>query len=157
MPQIKAGISVTRRSGERVIETIWVGALWTVGYLVVPALFTLLENPALAGRTAAELFSTVNMLGLACGLLLLLLSFANRNGQRWWLRGTVIGLMLAGHVAIEFWLIPAIEAAQGTGDFGNLHNLATTMYLIVSGLGLLLIALPVDANGSQVRTAKPQS
>ena len=46
------------RTGERVIQTIWVGALLTIGYIVAPALFANLESREagrIAGRRLREL------------------------------------------------------------------------------------------------------
>ena len=45
--------------------TLWVGALWAIGYLAAPTLFRLLEDRPLAGRLAGEMFTYVAWLGMA--------------------------------------------------------------------------------------------
>ena len=67
------------RIGETIVQTLWVGALWTVGYLVAPALFEYLETPAEAGRIAGELFTIVTWLSMVCGALLLLAAGRSRH------------------------------------------------------------------------------
>jgi len=59
------------RAGELLLQTLWVGALWTVGYIVAPALFANLPDRTQAGQMAGELFTLVTWLGLACGGILL--------------------------------------------------------------------------------------
>jgi uncharacterized membrane protein len=53
--------------------TLWVGGLWTIGYLVAPSLFsTLSDNRQLAGQLAGRLFELIGWVGLACASYLLL-------------------------------------------------------------------------------------
>ncbi|MGB5473694.1 MAG: DUF4149 domain-containing protein, partial [Gammaproteobacteria bacterium] len=52
---------------ERVLLTLWVGSLWVTGFMVAPVLFARLDDRALAGTLAGELFGLVAWLGLACG------------------------------------------------------------------------------------------
>lgn len=47
---------------------LWWGAMLGVGGLAVPLLFRHLPSPALAGQTAAHLFSAINLLGVLCAL-----------------------------------------------------------------------------------------
>jgi hypothetical protein len=53
--------------------TLWVGGLWSIGYLVAPTLFAALggDRP-LAGQLAGRLFEVIGWLGLACASYLLL-------------------------------------------------------------------------------------
>ena len=51
--QVSASINTQLRT---LIVTFWVGSMWTVGYLVAPALFATLPERALAGSIAANLF-----------------------------------------------------------------------------------------------------
>ncbi|MDP1636353.1 MAG: DUF4149 domain-containing protein, partial [Gallionellaceae bacterium] len=51
---------------------LWVGGMWMLGYVVVPALFRLLPDRMLAGRIAGELFTLLALIGIACALYLLL-------------------------------------------------------------------------------------
>lgn len=51
---------------------LWVGGMWMLGYVVVPALFKLLPDRMLAGRVAGELFTLLALIGIVCALYLLL-------------------------------------------------------------------------------------
>ena len=42
---------------EKILLTIWVGAMWSVGYIVAPVLFQMLDKPV-AGNVAGQLFPT---------------------------------------------------------------------------------------------------
>lgn len=57
---------------ERILLTIWVGALWAIGFLVAPTLFAMLPDRVAAGTVAGRLFGYVDLIGLACGSILLL-------------------------------------------------------------------------------------
>ena len=62
------------------LSTLWVGALWAIGYLVAPILFSRLPDRALAGQIAGWMFSAVGMLGMVCAsalILILLLKFTH--------------------------------------------------------------------------------
>ena len=52
--------------------TLWVGGLWTMGYLVAPTLFrSLSSDRPLAGRLAGQLFELIGWVGLGCAAYLL--------------------------------------------------------------------------------------
>ena len=72
--------------GQRILLTLWVGGLWATGYLVAPLLFHMLDDRRLAGEIAGRMFSAMNYLGLACGMLLLLAVVyqAGRDWARTW-------------------------------------------------------------------------
>lgn len=132
--------------GEALIQTIWIGALWSVGYLVAPVLFEYLETPAEAGRVAGALFTIVTWLSMICGGLLLLATV--RAGRQ---RGTtlrnylIIAIMLL--LGTSQWVVrPMMEAARlpdGTPaeGFGMLHGISATLYLMASLAGVLLVGL----------------
>ena len=44
--------------------TLWVGGLWAIGYIAVPALFSSLGGRQLAGMVAGKLFSLIGWVGL---------------------------------------------------------------------------------------------
>ncbi|PKM46167.1 MAG: DUF4149 domain-containing protein [Gammaproteobacteria bacterium HGW-Gammaproteobacteria-1] len=136
--------------GERLLLTLWVGALWAIGYLAVPILFAMLDDRMLAGQLAGRMFTLVSFLGLFCGGLLLLGTLfrlgkgALRNGRAWLL---LVMLLL---VAVgEFGLQPLmaqlkvqglIEGSAQAVQFARLHGIASVLYLINSLCGLLLVA-----------------
>ena len=41
-----------------IVITLWVGALWAIGYMAAPTLFHVLDDRALAGKLAANVLST---------------------------------------------------------------------------------------------------
>jgi len=135
--------------GERIILTLWVGGLWAIGFLAVPVLFHTLDDRTLAGQLAAPMFTLINSIGLACGALLLI-SAAMGEGRTWYRswRVGVIAIMMAGMAVILFVIQPQMAAlkvqlAPGGAlgpQFGRLHGISSAIYLLVSVLGLLLVA-----------------
>lgn len=133
------------------LSTIWVGALWSVGYLVAPVLFAELDR-ALAGRIAGSLFSAVSWLGLGCGaaLALILLARSGRSVLRLPLFWGVIAMTLAA-VVFKLGIQPmmqqlkqaavldaALQAAL-PARFATWHGISSTLYLLQSVLGLWLV------------------
>ncbi len=137
---------------ERILLTLWVGAIWAVGYVVAPTLFAMLERSA-AGAVAGRLFATVNVIGFICGgvLLLMMLFLDRRPGwlRCWnmWFLAMMLVLTLINHAVVApqmaaiklvvggAW-IPGSELQQ---RFAALHRISTTLYVINSLLGLLLV------------------
>jgi hypothetical protein len=137
-----------------IAATLWVGALWTVGYLVAPLLFATLSDTALAGSLAGKLFSWVAYIGLGCAAYMLLFRImrfgggAFRHGITWvvivMLLLTAVGQFGVGPVlaALKDRALPAEVMASVFRDrFAAWHGVASVLYVIVSGLGLLLVWL----------------
>ena len=119
------------------------GSLWVAGFLVAPTLFALLDDRALAGTIAGNLFTRVSYIGLFCGSGLLLLHWLLKRGAGW--RLWVLVTMLALIVMIQFGLTPMlaelrVQGLSGSARFGQLHGLAGGLYLIISVLGMTLVA-----------------
>ncbi len=55
-----------------IISALWMGALVSIGGLVIPLLFKILEK-SIAGKIAGEIFINLNIFGLASGLIIILL------------------------------------------------------------------------------------
>jgi hypothetical protein len=128
---------------ERILLTLWVGSLWVAGFVVAPLLFAELDDRALAGSVAGSLFSLTSYLGLGCGGLLLVLNATTFRRSNW--RAVVIVSMLLLVVIGQFVLAPMVAElrVQGLTDtprFGQLHGLASVLFLITSVLGLVLVA-----------------
>ena len=135
--------------GERIILTLWVGGLWSIGFLAVPVLFHTLSDRTLAGELAAPMFTLINAIGLVCGALLLL--GAALGGGRAWYRSWRVGMiavMMAGAAVILLVIQPQmaalkVQAATAGGtlgpQFGRLHGISSVIYLLISVLGLLLV------------------
>ena len=136
---------------ERVLLTLWVGSLWVTGFMVAPVLFTLLDDRALAGTLAGQLFSITAYLGLAAGGMLLVLNLANYRAINW--RAVVLTGMLLLVVVGQFVLAPMIaglrdQGLSGSPRFGQLHGLASILYIATSLGGLLLVvARPGNKSG----------
>lgn len=137
-------------AGQRILIVLWVGSLWSVGYLAVPTLFTVLEDKSLAGQVAAQMFAIVGYLGLACGALVTAALIYNGTGWR---------KNIAAWLALAMWLLVAVSVfllhpamgelrAQGLVPgsdvrerFDLLHQIASSVYLMTSALGLGLVIL----------------
>ncbi len=139
--------------GQRILLTLWVGGLWTTGYLVAPVLFHAIDDRRLAGEIAGRVFSAMNYLGLACGILLLLAVMyqAGRTWARTWQLWVLLAMLLLVGVG-EFVLQPLIHALKAAtpegfiegsvaaARFGMLHGVSSLLFLITSLLGLALVA-----------------
>lgn len=128
---------------ERILLTLWAGSLWVTGFMVAPVLFAVLDDRALAGTLAGELFSITAYLGLACGSVLLALNVVNYRVFNW--RGAVLAGMLLLVVTGQFVLTPMIaelraQGLSGSPRFGQLHGLASVLFIATSLCGLLLVA-----------------
>jgi len=132
------------------IVTLWVGSLWTVGYLVAPVLFSSLADRALAGTIAGSLFRVEAWLSLGCGAGLLLLGSPEIEARpkKIWL-GIIVGMMACtaiGYFGLQP-MMAELRAGAGAGglqgaarmQFGILHGVAAGFYLLQSLLGAWLI------------------
>ncbi len=141
---------LNQTSGEKILLTIWIGALWTVGFLVVPTLFGTLEDKQLAGMLAGKMFTAVSYIGLFAGLIILLsevkLSRQFKSNKRIWLLALMLLIVIIG----EFIIQPQMAALKQTSllssseisrQFDQLHLIATALYMLNSLFGLLLIIL----------------
>jgi hypothetical protein len=147
-------------SVERLLLIVWVGGMWTVGFVVAPTLFAMLDSRATAGSIAGKLFSTTAYLGLVCGVLLLGLVWKThgqrlkRHWQPW-----VVAAMLASTAIGQFVVSPLMREARAAGlsdpavsdRFQLLHGVSTTLFVITSLLGLVIawfgIIRPVNRSG----------
>lgn len=135
------------------IATLWVGSLWTIGYLAAPTLFATLSDKTLAGTIAGSLFRTGAWLSVFCSaMLLILLSFdsndIDRKQRKTCQRLIVVMLVctLVGYFGLHPFMAGLREAAGSNGmtpdarmQFGILHGISSVIYLIQSLLGMALI------------------
>jgi len=129
-------------AAERILLTLWVGSLWVAGFIVAPLLFSELDDRALAGTIAGSLFTLTGYVGLLCGSVLLLLNATHFKSINW--RAVVIVSMLLLVVFGQFVITPMVAdlRVQGLTDsprFGQLHGLASILFLATSVLGLVLV------------------
>ncbi|PAJ82501.1 DUF4149 domain-containing protein [Burkholderia ubonensis] len=138
----------------RLLSAVWVGSLLTIGYAVAPVLFRSLDRMT-AGSVAAQLFRIEAVVGVVCGVLLLVLS--NQQVRRGcdeyrrvrWILAAMVGCVLIGYFALQPFMnalrVAAMEAgtdianSQYASRFGMLHGVSSLFYLVESVLGLMLI------------------
>ena len=132
--------------------TLWVGALWAIGYLAAPTLFYHLPDRQLAGALAGGMFSIVAYIGMACGTYLLLNRVTKFGAHAFkqgffWAVFMMLLLTLAGHFGIAP-IIAQLKADAIPSDvmhsvfadrFATWHGVASIAYAIQSLLGLILV------------------
>lgn len=146
-----------RGAGERLLLTLWIGGLWIIGYLVAPLLFASLDDRQLAGELAGRLFQFIAYIGLVCGGLLLLSSVIN-EGTHWkrawrvWILAGMLLLVIVGSLVLqpmmqELKAQGLIEGSRQARQFGLLHGISSSLYLLTSllGLGLVLAGIRRDS------------
>ncbi len=121
---------------------LWAGSTWTLGYVVAPSLFSAYSKVQ-AGEIAGVLFFAGQLLGLACGAVLLLDYRVRFSKQLAHQRGFWLVLALVFCVLTQYTMLsPMIAAAKVAQDwprFGWLHGASQLVYLAQSlGLGWLM-------------------
>ncbi len=137
---------------QSIAVTLWVGGMWTIGFVVAPLLFARLPERVLAGLIAGKLFTLVAYIGIVCALVLLLFrvvrfgAAALKQGNFW-----VVLLMLALVLIGEFGVQPVLESLKTQAlpkevmasifrdRFDTWHGVASGLYVIESLLGLVLV------------------
>lgn len=131
--------------------TLWVGALWAIGYISAPSLFQFVADRSFAGVLAGKQFAVVAWLGMGCGVYLLVYLLF-REGLRafrqasLWLILLMFLLTLAGH----FGVTPIIEQLRlelardvvetvVRSRFQTWHGIASVLWMIQSVLGVALV------------------
>ena len=136
--------------------TLWVGGLWTIGYLAAPVLFSALPtDKAMAGMLAGKMFTLLAYVGMGCGFYLLIHRMTNfgtaalKHGF-FWATLVMLLLVIAGHFGIQ----PILESLKNQAlpkevmetlfqdRFVRWHGIASIVYLIQSLLGLVLVLSP---------------
>jgi glucan phosphoethanolaminetransferase (alkaline phosphatase superfamily) len=158
----------------RLLVLVWVGSALTIGYIVAPTLFAMLER-SMAGDVAARLFRIEAFLGVACGILsLALANMLVRRGAagyrrlRWFVAGMLV-CVLIGYFGLQPFMEGLREAARSAGldlahsayaaRFGLLHGISTLLYVVETLLGVVLVwmlpepAAPVRGAGQAGMTA----
>ena len=109
---------------------LWWGSLSAIGFLAVPMLFRVLPSAALAGQTAARLFSAQTWVSLVCGLLLLVVLKPKPGSvQSESARAATILVVLAMLMAmvVEYGVAPRIVLRQNLALW---HSAGTLMYAV---------------------------
>ena len=131
--------------------TLWIGAVWSVGLIVAPMLFRVVER-AHAGVLAGQFFAVVNYVGLGCGAYLLLFRLARFGGQAFaqlffWSALAMVALTGASQFGVQPILagikqqaLP-MEVMQSIlrDRFAAWHGVSSVLYLIECVLGLMMV------------------
>jgi hypothetical protein len=132
--------------------TLWVGGLWAIGYLVAPTLFASLADRQMAGVLAGKLFMLISWAGVGCAayLMLLMLFRIGTAVLKRWIFWTVFAMLLLT-LASLFGVQPLMEQLKLDAfprevmesvmrdRFVMWHGISSVLYLMQSGLGLLLV------------------
>jgi len=139
----------------RLIAGIWVGSFITIGFLVVPILFTSLGDRQVAGMVAASLFKTTAYIGVGVSAsLMLMANYLVRQGvngyrpSRW-----ILLAMLACFIVAAFIIIPwmnslrdqalymnlSVRESSYAVLFSRLHGASSVLFILQSILGLTLV------------------
>jgi hypothetical protein len=137
------------------IAGVWVGSLFTVGYLVVPTIFANLQDRQVAGMIAAAIFQVEAYLSVAVCLSLLVLAnlLVRRKVEHYRSIRWIILVLLLCSVLTCFGLIPymnalrqealllgiPVMASPSASLFGRLHGISSGLFLIQSLLGLWVV------------------
>jgi hypothetical protein len=137
------------------IAGVWVGSLFTVGYLVVPTIFTALQDRQVAGMIAAAIFQVEAFLSVAVclGLLIFANLLINRKVEHYRSIRWIILVLLLCSALTCFGLIPYIDALRqealllgvpvmaspSANLFGRLHGISSGLFLIQSLIGLWMV------------------
>jgi hypothetical protein len=132
--------------------TLWVGGLWSIGYLAVPVLFQLLTDKMLAGFIAGRMFSLIAYIGLACSILLMgyLLKSFGRNVYKQRLFQVLLCMLLLNLAGLFIFqpLMAGLKSQAFPADvmhsvfaeqFKMLHGVSSILYLVQSLLGIWLV------------------
>ena len=130
-----------------VLSGLWAGVLLSIGAMVAPAAFAVLDS-ADAGRFVRRVLGQEAYLSLALAVLLFLIERARTRRVAHAGAGSVFSanLMLllgtlfctvAGYFAVQP-MMPAARAGQGPWSFGALHAVSGGLFLLK---GLLVLAL----------------
>lgn len=141
---------------QAIAVTLWVGTLWSTGALVAPALFRMIGDRALAGNVAGYLFGVTAFIGLACGSCLLVVRLVQDGTGAlrqpvFWVVVSMVVLVCASQFGIQPVLAGLREQVYPeqvmqsavANSFATWHAVAGITYLVVSMLGLGLVALVI--------------
>lgn len=139
---------------EKILLTIWVGGMWSIGYIVAPVLFKMLEK-SVAGNVAGQLFSIMSYIGIFCAIALIanVLLLQGFNPKHWQLWTLVIMLLVI--IVGQFVLHPMMSEIKAVGinetnhaQFAKLHGISSVLFLInsIAGLALVITGLKLSAS-----------
>ena len=134
------------------LVTLWVGAMWSVGYVVAPTLFGMIGDRTLAGNIAGRLFTLVAWIGLASAAYVLAFQLLRQHwralrGGLFWLVVVMALMTLVSQFGIQP-LMAQMKADAWPREvmnsvlrdrFATWHGVSSVLYLIQSVLGVVLV------------------
>ena len=137
------------------ITGLWVGSFITIGFFVVPILFSSLGDRQVAGMVAATLFKVKSYAGVGiCTFLMVTANYLVRhNLTRYRLTRWILLGMLACSIGSAFILIPLMNSLRDQALylglsvressyaplFSRLHGVSSILFMIQTLLGLVLV------------------
>lgn len=135
------------------LVTLWVGSMWTIGYVVAPTLFATLADRMLAGFIAGKLFRIEAWVSVACALALIALikwlpeeRDSKARKHLLWIVSGMLACTLVGYFGLQPFMAALKESAVGgmmdpeaRSRFGLLHGVSSAFYLVQSILGGVLV------------------
>lgn len=125
----------------------WIGALLLFGTLVTRVAFTILPDPALAGRMVGHVLGPLQLAGMAIGIMLAALGGALGRGRL----AIALPLLLAALCATNHFVVaPAVAGIHLTDPaigpdagvrFARLHQLSMVLFSATTIGALALVAL----------------
>jgi Mn2+/Fe2+ NRAMP family transporter len=137
------------------LSGLWVGSFITIGFLVVPILFSNLGDREVAGIVAANLFKITAYIGVViCVLLMIVANYLmmKEHLQYRFLRWLLL-VMLICTISTAFIIIPwmnslrdqalfaglSVRESSNAILFSRLHGVSSALFLVQTILGLLLL------------------
>ena len=137
------------------ISGLWVGSFLTIGFFVVPVIFSTLGDKQVAGMVAAVLFKTTAYLGVVFSVFLMITAnYLVRRGNnhfritRWILLGMLACVVCAAFIIIPWmnslrdqalYLGLSVRESTNAALFARLHGVSSTIFMIQALLGLALV------------------
>ncbi|QWD89849.1 DUF4149 domain-containing protein [Polynucleobacter sp. MWH-Braz-FAM2G] len=137
------------------IAGIWVGSFITIGFLVVPILFSSLGDRQIAGMVAASLLKATAYIGVCISTILMVAAhyFVRQNQARYRLIRWILLAMLACAITAGFILIPwmnalrdqalslglSVRETSNAELFNRLHSVSSMVFMIQTLLGIYLV------------------
>lgn len=150
---------------EALILVVWLGSMIFFSFAVAPTAFAVLPSRHLAGEVVTSSIGKVEVFGLVCGTLLVLLQLIDWSKSRAGaasksLRLIGVLVMLAAAAGSRFWISPTMRSLRasmgGTIDdvaktdplrvqFDNLHQYSVGLMTTAMIAGLVVLFLSVRA------------
>ncbi len=131
-----------------------------IGFVAVPIIFATLDDRALAGVVAGNIFTLFRYFAISAMVILLLLRLRFGNPLMCWI-GRVTSLILLLLLADQCWLHPQMIALKASGlsdsdEFDLMHKISSTLYTINAVLGLVLLKLVAQSITKAALNEVPQ-